>query len=104
MGLIRLHVHILRIIPGWERFFLLLVLSANALGARIQPNSSRIADSMRHVAQKVDAILVTHGHFDHLLDVPIVMLKTHARLIASASAITLAKRAGVSSGDALSAG
>ena len=120
MGRIRFHVHILRIIPGWERFFLLLVLSANAFGAgldrysqlvvsdsganprngvrvtylgtngyqfefknhallvdpyfsrvdllsvalgpHIQPNSSRIADSMRHFAPTVDAILVTHGH------------------------------------------
>ena len=162
VGRIRFHVHILRIIPGWERFFLLLVLSANAfgagldrysqlvvsdsganprngvrvtylgtnsyqfefknhallvdpyfsrvdllsvvLGAHIQPNSSRIADSMRHLAPKVDGILVTHGHFDHLLDVPIVMSKTHARLIASRSSIDLAKRAGASSGDAVTAG
>src|SRR6266403_389106 len=162
VGIIRFHVHILRIIPGWERFFLLLVLSANAfgagldrysqlvvsdsganprngvrvtylgtnsyqfefknhallvdpyfsrvdllsvvLGAHIQPNSSRIADSMRHVAPKVDGILVTHGHFDHLLDVPVVMSRTHARLIASRTSIDLAKRAGASSGDAVTAG
>src|SRR6476646_2170412 len=162
MGVIRFHVHILRIIRGRVRFFLLLMLSANAfgaglhryaqlvvsdssatprngirvtylgtngyqfefknhvllvdpyfsrvnllsvaLGARIQPDSSRIADSMRHVAPKVDGILVTHGHFDHLLDVPIVMSKTHARLITSRTSIDLAKRAGASSGDAVAAG
>src|SRR5262249_57449566 len=74
------------------------------LGARIQPNISRITDAMRHLAPKVDAILVTHGHYDHLLDVPVVMSRTHAHLIASVSAINLIKRAGVSSGDPVTAG
>ena len=92
--------HALLVDPYFSRVDLLSV----ALGAQIQPNSSRIADSMRHVAPAVDAILVTHGHFDHLLDVPIVMSKTHARLIASRTSIDLAKRAGASSGDAVIAG
>jgi L-ascorbate metabolism protein UlaG (beta-lactamase superfamily) len=74
------------------------------LGARIQPNTSRINEAMRHVAPKIDAILATHGHFDHLLDVPIVMSRTRARLLASRSSIDLAKRAGASSGDAVTAG
>jgi L-ascorbate metabolism protein UlaG (beta-lactamase superfamily) len=70
---------------------------------------ARIAGGMRHLAPKADAILVTHGHFDHLLDVPIVMSRTHARLIASASAVELVRRlpdVGVSSKrcDAVTAG
>src|SRR5207302_10151356 len=77
--------HALLVDPYFSRVDLLSV----ALGAHIQPNSSRIADSMRHFAPTVDAILVTHGHFDHLLDVPIVMSKAHARLIASRSSIDL---------------
>src|SRR5882724_13211501 len=162
VGRIRFHVHILRVIPGWERFFLLLVLSANAfgagldrysqlvvsdsganprngvqvtylgtngyqfefkdhallvdpyfsrvdllsvaLGSRIQPNAAGINDGLRHLAPKADAILVTHGHFDHLLDVPVVMAKTRARLVASASSVDLAKRAGASSGEAVKPG
>jgi len=92
--------HALLVDPYFSRVNLLSV----ALGSRIQPDVARIAEGMRHLAPKTDAILVTHGHFDHLLDVPIVISKTQAPLIASASAITLAKRAGVSSGDALSAG
>jgi L-ascorbate metabolism protein UlaG (beta-lactamase superfamily) len=52
----------------------------------------------------VDAILVTHGHFDHLLDVPAVMAKTRPRLIASAFSVNLAKGAGASSGDAVKPG
>ena len=47
---------------------------------------------MRHLAPKPDAILVTHGHFDHLIDVPILMSKTQARLIASRSSIDLVRR------------
>lgn len=92
--------HALLVDPYFSRVDLFSV----ATGARIQPNISRITDAMRHLAPKVDAILVTHGHFDHLLDVPVVMSRTHARLIASASAINLVKRAGVSSGDAVTAG
>jgi len=92
--------HALLVDPYLSRVDLLSV----ALGSRIQPAISRVEDGMRYLAPKVDAILVTHGHFDHLLDVPIVMSKTHARLIASGSSMDLAKRAGASSGDAVTAG
>jgi len=92
--------HALLVDPYFSRVDVLNV----AVGARIQPNISRITDAMRHLAPKVDAILVTHGHYDHLLDVPVVMSRTHARLIASVSAINLIKRAGVSSGDPVTAG
>jgi Beta-lactamase superfamily domain len=92
--------HALLVDPYFSRVDLLSV----AFGSRIQPDISRIADGMRHLAPRVDAILVTHGHFDHLLDVPVIMSKTHTRLIASRSSIDLAKRAGVSSGDAVAAG
>jgi L-ascorbate metabolism protein UlaG (beta-lactamase superfamily) len=92
--------HALLVDPYFSRVDLLSV----ALGSRIQPNAARINDGLRHLAPKADAILVTHGHFDHLLDVPAVMTKTRARLIASASSVDLAKRAGASSGDAVKPG
>ena len=80
--------HTLFVDPYFSRVDLLSV----AAGSRIQPDISRIADGMRHLAPKVDAILVTHGHFDHLLDVPIIMSKTHTYLIASRSSIDLVRR------------
>jgi L-ascorbate metabolism protein UlaG (beta-lactamase superfamily) len=92
--------HALLVDPYFSRADLLSV----ALGSRIQPNAARINDGLHHLATKADAILVTHGHFDHLLDVPAVMTKTRSRLIASASSVDLAKRAGVSSGDAVKPG
>lgn len=73
------------------------------IGSRIQPNLARINGGLRHLASNPEAILVTHGHFDHLLDVPSIMAKTHAHLIASASSVELAS-AGESSGDAVKPG
>jgi len=92
--------HALLVDPYFSRVDLLSL----AFGSHIQPNAARISDGLRHLAPKADAILVTHGHFDHLLDVPAVMAKTRARLIASASSVDLAKRAGASSGDAVKPG
>ena len=92
--------HALLVDPYFSRTDLLSI----ALGSRLQPDTQRVARGMRHLAPRVDAILVTHGHFDHLLDVPVVMSKTRARLIASSSAVDLAKRAGALSGDAVTGG
>ena len=98
--------HALLVDPYFSRVDLLSV----ALGSHIQPNLSRIDDGLRHLASsncRMDAILVTHGHFDHLLDVPAVMVKTGARVVASGSSIDLIRRlpdSGASSGDTVRPG
>src|SRR6476661_95867 len=63
--------HALLVDPYFSRVDLLSV----RIGSRIQPNASRINDGLNYLAPKSDAVLVTHGHFDHLLDVPTVMAK-----------------------------
>ncbi len=77
-----------------DPYFTRACLSDVALQQPIRPNPAVVARALDHVRPHVDTILVTHGHFDHLLDVPLVMQKTGARLYASNTAVKLATAAG----------
>jgi L-ascorbate metabolism protein UlaG (beta-lactamase superfamily) len=94
--------HVLLVDPYFSR----VKLSSVLLGSRMQPDSARVEDGMKNLATKAEVILVTHGHFDHLLDVPLILRSTGARLIASSTAVELAKRSGApgSRCDAVTAG
>ena len=83
--------HALLVDPYFSRINLWRVV----LGSSVQPDEHRIDDAMKQLASKVDAILVTHGHVDHLFDAPVLMRRTDARLIGSRTAVELAGRAGV---------
>ena len=65
-----------------DPYFTRVGLMAMALQQRIQPNEARIAFGLQHIRPRADAVLVTHAHFDHLLDVPEIMRRTNALLVA----------------------
>ncbi|MEY2493043.1 MAG: hypothetical protein QOH24_1994 [Verrucomicrobiota bacterium] len=87
--------HVLLVDPYFSRIELFAVL----LNSRIQPDEQRIDSAMKHLAPRFDAIVVTHGHFDHLLDVPTLMRRTHTRLLGSHTAVELARYSGVPAQD-----
>jgi len=57
--------------------------------------SERVDEGFRHLRPKADAVLVTHAHFDHLLDVPDVMRRTGARLLSGPTAVRLVETFGI---------
>ena len=57
------------------------------------PNQAAIT---RYAPAHADAILVTHSHYDHLLDVPDIAKRTGARIIGTASTARVAHAAGIS--------
>jgi L-ascorbate metabolism protein UlaG (beta-lactamase superfamily) len=79
-----------------DPYFTRVGLWAGALNERIESNPNRVESGLQHVRHNVDAILVTHAHFDHLLDAPEIMRHTHARLIAGPTAIRLVESFGIS--------
>jgi L-ascorbate metabolism protein UlaG (beta-lactamase superfamily) len=67
-----------------------------ALNQRIESNPQRVSEGLKHVSPHVEAILVTHAHFDHLLDVPDIAKQTGARIFSGATAIQLVESVGIS--------
>src|SRR5262249_20658878 len=63
----------------------------SALNQWIESNPARVNEGLKHIRSQVDAVLVTHAHFDHLLDVPEIMRRRHARLVAGPTAVQLAE-------------
>ena len=67
-----------------------------ALNQRIESNPQRVNEGLKHVCPHVEAILVTHAHFDHLLDVPDIAKQTGARIFSGPTAIQLVESVGIS--------
>ncbi len=70
-----------------------------ALGLPIGPDRARIDAAIRQLdrraLEKLRAILVTHGHFNHLMDVPVLADRFDVPVVGSETACLLARAAGV---------
>jgi L-ascorbate metabolism protein UlaG (beta-lactamase superfamily) len=80
-----------------DPYFTRTGLGAIALGRPIQSDAALVAHGLAlgHVPKRVDAVLVTHAHFDHLLDVPSIMRCAGARLVSGPSAVNLVRSLGI---------
>ncbi len=82
--------HALFIDPFFSRPGILTAL----FNTRVRPARETVATMLAKLRPEADAVLVTHAHYDHLLDVPLVMATTGSTLVAGESAVNLATAAG----------
>src|SRR5712692_6672569 len=69
--------HVLLVDPYFTR----IGFWSAALNQRIESKPDRVSEGLKHLCAHADAILVTHAHFDHLLDAPDIMHRTGAKLL-----------------------
>jgi L-ascorbate metabolism protein UlaG (beta-lactamase superfamily) len=74
-----------------DPFFSRMPATSYVLERDLKPDEDRVAWGLRHLPARADLILVTHGHCDHLLDVPPIALKTGARIVASPTSCNLVR-------------
>jgi L-ascorbate metabolism protein UlaG (beta-lactamase superfamily) len=79
-----------------DPYFTRVGLLSAGLNRPIQSNPAQVNEGLKHVRPRVDAILATHAHFDHLLDAPEIIRRTHGQLIAGPTAIRLVESSGIS--------
>ena len=77
-----------------DPYFSRIALAPLASNSPIKPNIIQINAGMNRLPKRVDAILVTHGHFDHLLDVPEIACRTGASIVASPTSCYLSQAVG----------
>jgi L-ascorbate metabolism protein UlaG (beta-lactamase superfamily) len=83
--------HVLLVDPYFSR-----ISAAQFLFApHLRPNETRVADGLRRMRPRADALLVTHAHVDHLFDAPPIVRHTGARLIAGPTAVNQMRSLGV---------
>src|SRR5437588_10392994 len=78
-----------------DPYFTRVGLLSAGLNRPIQSDPNRVSEGLKHVRPRVDAVLVTHAHFDHLLDTVEIMRRTRARLGSGPTAVQLVESFGV---------
>ena len=79
-----------------DPYFTRVPLADAAFNLPVASDPRLVAAGLRPLPRRIDAVLVTHGHIDHLLDAPEVMRATGARLVGSATAVNLVVAHGLS--------
>jgi len=78
-----------------DPYFTRVGLWVGALNEAIESSPDRVREGLQHARSRVDALLVTHAHFDHLLDAPEIMRRTGAQLLAGPTAVRLVESMGI---------
>lgn len=86
-----------------DPYFSRVGLCRVALGLEIAPRRERVEAALDELPReslrdKLRAVLVTHGHFDHLMDVPMIVQAFGAPVVGSPTSCFLAQAAGVGEG------
>jgi L-ascorbate metabolism protein UlaG (beta-lactamase superfamily) len=79
-----------------DPYFTRIELLSAAFNQPVQSNPNRVAEGLKHVRSRADVILVTHAHFDHLLDAPEIIRRTRGKLVAGPTAVQLVESLGIS--------
>lgn len=81
-----------------DPYFTRLDLRSVALDAPVDPSREAIAHALQAGAlpRRVDGFLVTHSHFDHLFDVPVLRRRLGGRIVTSKTGHFLCEASGTS--------
>ncbi len=79
-----------------DPYFSRISLCDAAFNQRIESVPRLVEAGLLHLRPRIDAVLATHAHFDHLLDTAPIMGRTGARLVAGPTACNLAQALGAS--------